>query len=279
LHSRDRFQLDLLPLQHSGHLRDGNCGCLIVSRGVTFALILAFAFAALFIGVFVFHPVYVTVCEFSEHGTSKNCEQYHVLLAVLRKVGQVLSLAETWTALATIAIAAFTYALKRATDRLWDANERQIRLAREEFISTNRPKLIVRQFVLQPPVVNDVLKVDFSIFNVGNTEATVRLLAAEVALWNGRFWEAPGIDPNVRPFGPRVVRNGERISVTIMSRFNLTATQLTAIRQGTFIICAVGEFTYTDALDTKRRSGFRRNHDVATDTFTTSTNPDQEYQD
>ena len=93
---------------------------------MTFALILAFAFVVLFIGVFVFHPVYVTVCEFSEHGTSKNCEQYHVLLAVLLKVGQVLSLAETWTALATIAIAGFTYALKRSTDRLWDANERQI---------------------------------------------------------------------------------------------------------------------------------------------------------
>jgi hypothetical protein len=190
-----------------------------------------------------------------------------------------LSLAETWTALATIAIAVFTYALKRATDRLWDANERQIRLAREEFISTNRPKLIVRQFILQPPVTNDALKIDFSIFNVGNTEATVRLFGAEVALWNGRFWEAPGIDRNVRPFGPRVIRNGERVSVTIMSRFNLTATQLTAIQQGTFIICAVGEFTYSDALGTERRTGFRRNHDVTTDMFTTSTNPDQEYQD
>ena len=87
----------------------------------------------LFIGVFVFHPIYVTVCEASEHDASKNCEQYHVLLAVLLKVGQVLSLAETWTALATIAIAAFTYALKRATDRLWDANERQIRVVSRIF--------------------------------------------------------------------------------------------------------------------------------------------------
>jgi hypothetical protein len=151
-------------------------------------------------------------------------------------------------------------------------------LARDEFISTNRPKLIVRQFILQPPVVNDVLKVDFSMFNVGNTEATVRGIAAEVALWNGRFWEPPGIDPNVKPFGPRAIRNGERISVTIMSRFNLTATQLTAIQQATFIICAVGEFTYTDALGTERRTGFRRNHQVTTDMFTASTNPDQEYE-
>lgn len=229
---------------------------LIVSRGVTFALILAFAFVVLFVGMLIFHPVYVTVCEASEHGAFKNCEQYHVLLAMLLKLGQLLSHAETWTALATIAIAAFTYALKRATDRLWDANKRQIALARDEFISTNRPKLIVRQLILQPPVIKDVLKIDFSILNVGNTEATVRLIGAEVALWNGKFWEAPGIDVNVRPFGPRVIRNGERVSVTIISRFNLTATQLTAIQQGTFIICALGEFTYTDALGTERRTGF-----------------------
>jgi len=137
-------------------------------------MILAVGFVVLFVGMLIFHPVYVTVCETSEYSASKNCEQYHVLLAMLLKLGQLLSRAETWAALATIA-AAFTYVLKRATDRLWDANKRQIELARDEFISTNRPKLIVRQFILQPPAISDVVKVEFSIFNVGNTEATLRL--------------------------------------------------------------------------------------------------------
>jgi len=176
-------------------------------------------------------------------------------------------------------VASFTILLALSTIGLWWSTRKLWKATRDEFLSTHRPRLIVRQFILQPPVVNDLLKVDFSILNIGNTEAKVRGIAAEVALWNGKFWQPPGIDRNVRPFGPKVVRNGERISVTIMSRFNLTATQLTAIQQGTFIICGVGEFTYTDALGTERRTGFRRNYEVATDMFTASPNPDQEYQD
>jgi len=179
----------------------------------------------------------------------------------------------------TFASAFFTGVLALSTIALWLSTRALWKTTRDEFLSTHRPRLIVRQFVLQPPVVNDKLKVDFSMFNVGNTEATVRGIAAEVALWNGRFWEAPGIDPNVRSFGPKVVRNGERISVTIMSRFNLTATQLTAIQRGTFTVCGVGEFTYTDALGTERRTGFRRNYNVAKDMFIASPNEDQEYQD
>jgi hypothetical protein len=53
---------------------------------------------------------------------------------------------------------------------------------------------------------------------------------------------------------------------------------LNAIQQETFKICAVGEFTYTDASGTERRTGFRRNYEVTTGMFTASTNPDQEYE-
>jgi hypothetical protein len=85
----------------------------------------------LIVGILVLHPIYANVCEPAEHGASQKCEQYHVLLAMLLKVGQVLSHAETWTALATIAIAVFTYTLKRSTDKLWAAGERQIAVAKE----------------------------------------------------------------------------------------------------------------------------------------------------
>jgi hypothetical protein len=176
-------------------------------------------------------------------------------------------------------VASFTILLALSTIGLWWSTRELWKTTRNEFLSTHRPKLIVRQFILQPPVVNDVLRVEFSIINIGNTDAKVTGVAAEVALWNGRFWERPGLDRNVRPFGPRVVRNGERISVVITSRFNLAATQLIAIQQGVLMLCAVGEFTYTDALGIQRRTGFRRNYEVTTDMFTTSPNPDQEYQD
>src|SRR5262245_2553119 len=95
-------------------------------------------------------------------------------------------------------------------------------------------------------------------------------MAAEAALWNGRYWEAPGIDFIAKPVSERPIKNGQRISMTIQSRFNITADQIKAVEQGELIICAVGELTYIDRLDTQRRTGFRRNYNVSTDMFDTS---------
>jgi hypothetical protein len=191
-----------------------------------------------------------------------------------------------WEKATSDPIAMFTFVLASSTIGLWGATiglylagEKQFRLARDEFVSTHRPKLIVRQFQLDAPKPDTAIRLRFSVLNVGNTEGTVRFIVAEAALWNGKYWEAPGIDPIVKPFGPRTIRNGERISVAIESRFKITDAQIKAVEMNALIICAVGEFTYTDRLGTERRIGFRRNYDVSTDMFVASQNTDQEYQD
>ena len=158
--------------------------------------------------------------------------------------------------------------LKRSVDR-----------AKEEFISTHRPRLIVRQFEVDPILRDHVITIHFSIINTGDTNATWRFIAAEVALWTGDRWEAPGIDPVQRSIPPTIITNGERIGGTIQSRFELSGDQFTRIAAHELIVCAVGEFTYTDDLGTKRRTGFRRNYDPSTNMFTASKNEDQEYQD
>jgi len=99
-----------------------------------------------------------------------------------------------WLTIFTGILAGFTAILAVATVGLGAMNFFQLRLARAEFISTHRPKLIVRQFVFMQPLPDQVLKVEFSIINIGDTEATWRYWHAEVALWNGRYWEAPGLD-------------------------------------------------------------------------------------
>jgi hypothetical protein len=50
----------------------------------------------------------------------------------------------------------------------------QGRLARREFISTHRPKLIVRQFQLDAPRPNQPITVHFSIINVGDKRPAPR---------------------------------------------------------------------------------------------------------
>ncbi len=102
---------------------------------------------------------------------------------------------------------------------------------------------------------------------------------SEVALSNGRGWEAPGIDHIVKPVSLPPIKNGQRVSVTIQSRFNITAEQIKAAEQGNLIICAVGELTYADALGTNRRTSFRRNYVYASDMFIASPFEDHEYQD
>jgi hypothetical protein len=52
------------------------------------------------------------------------------------------------TALATIAIAWFTYTLKQSTDRLW-------RLGREEFLATHRPEIIIHSIEVATDASSD----------------------------------------------------------------------------------------------------------------------------
>jgi hypothetical protein len=187
--------------------------------------------------------------------------------------------AEVW-------VAAFTGVLAFSTIGLWfvtwiaaNAALRQATLSREEFISTHRPRLLVRQFQLVPPIPNQVVKIKFSIINIGDTEAIWKFIAAEAALWNGRYWEAPGIDFVQKPISEKPIKNGQRVSITIQSRFNVTPEQIEAVEQQKLIICAVGELIYADLQGTQRRTGFRRNYDFPTDMFIASQNQDQEYQD
>ena len=205
---------------------------------------------------------------------------YDIAPSILIKVREALhSIEGILTALGTIAIAIFTWTLWRSTHRLWEANLDQINLAREEFVSTHRPKLRVRQFALERPVAGSPLLVRFAIINIGETTAHWRNTAAEVALWNGRFWEAPGISQVAQPSNNPPVRSGERIQATIHSRFDVTAEQISAIENGSLTVCAVGEFAYADDLGTTRRTGFRRNYDVRTDVFAATANSEQEYED
>jgi hypothetical protein len=163
------------------------------------------------------------------------------------------------------------------------ATRHSLDLAREEFVSTHRPKLIVRQFQLDPISANSFIRIWHSIINVGDTEATLTFTTSQAALWNPHesFWEAPGIDPVIRPIlpNPITIRSGQRVSATAESAIEVTDNQFRAILARNLIVCAVGEITYRDGLGTDRRVGFRRNYDVGADMFTASENTDQEYQD
>jgi hypothetical protein len=85
---------------------------------------------ALIVLVFSLVPGHYEICEVAEKNKDEHCASYQIVPFVGIKIAQILDKAGgIITALATIAIAIFTFTLKRATDKLWDAGERQIEVA------------------------------------------------------------------------------------------------------------------------------------------------------
>jgi hypothetical protein len=78
------------------------------------------------------------VCETTKEG-AKECASYGVVHFALHEIGAALdSYNGLITALATAFIAWFTLSLRRSTDKLWDAGERQTNIARQAMIAGER---------------------------------------------------------------------------------------------------------------------------------------------
>jgi hypothetical protein len=87
---------------------------------------------ALLIGFFALIPFNGEICEKADNSGHKECASHGLPVYAALKVQAFLDfLGVAITALATIAIAWFTLTLRRSTDRLWDAGERQLKLAAE----------------------------------------------------------------------------------------------------------------------------------------------------
>ncbi len=76
-----------------------------------------------------FIPYYGQICEPAGEARVANCTSHQLLPFIVLEAAQFLDkMGGAITAVATIAIAIFTFTLKRATDKLWDAGERQLNL-------------------------------------------------------------------------------------------------------------------------------------------------------
>ena len=79
-----------------------------------------------------FIPYYGQICEPAGEAKGASCTPYQLLPFIVLEAAQFLDkMGGAITAVATIAIAIFTFTLKRATDKLWDAGERQLNLLAE----------------------------------------------------------------------------------------------------------------------------------------------------
>jgi hypothetical protein len=100
--------------------------------------VLGFAFLLLIFLLSLDIAAHYEVCDTTKEG-AKECARYGVVHFALHEIAAALdSYNGLITAIATICIAWFTFSLRQSTDRLWDAGERQIALARESSGSQGR---------------------------------------------------------------------------------------------------------------------------------------------
>lgn len=102
---------------------------IVIGTAVLLVLLLALRFI----------PYYGQICEPAGEAKVAICTSHQLLPFIVFEVAQFLDkMGGAITAVATIAIAIFTFTLKRATDKLWEAGERQLNLLAETSAAQSR---------------------------------------------------------------------------------------------------------------------------------------------
>jgi hypothetical protein len=116
-----------------------------------------------------FIPTYAEYCEKNPQTNYEECATYHITLIALWQIGKFLNyISAPLTTFATVAIGVFTYTLKKATDRLWEAGERQRKLSEDTAKHQLRAYLLPKGGTMSVPDMNHTV---ITFINNGQTPA------------------------------------------------------------------------------------------------------------
>src|ERR1700733_2684279 len=124
------------------------------------------------------------------------------------------------TAVATAFIAIFTIVLVFVTGRQARLTTAALNLARQEFVATHRPRVIVRY--IQGPFENDEGRQFYWItfVNIGVNRAIIEAFGADLAKRSDEThrWAPPGLDAEPKEIAPIVLTCGQRYVFTVTAR-------------------------------------------------------------
>jgi hypothetical protein len=188
------------------------------------------------------------------------------------------------TAVATVAIGAFTWVLARVTGR-------QVRLGREEFIASHRPKFEIREpylATIQCPTDSTeriAHQVRVILANSGDGPGTVVEGFALVMEIPHGSWKHLAVEKGVNNFGPISLAAGAHedkaidlpadVSRMIVGNFTRHERNEPMVPR----IFLRGHVGYVDKAGTRRRTAFCRPLDYGTKMFVRTANPDYDYAD
>jgi hypothetical protein len=198
---------------------------------------------------------------------------------------------EAFTGAFTIILAIFTGRLWYSTEKLWGATNESIQLARAEYISTHRPKIIVRGLVFESVRGDpDLLRVYFVYTNIGDSPAEITSVATQLLEWRGKVIEPSDMDwkyediPDEMDALDEMDIDQKKIEIPSGgSRYGLTDD---TINQEKFIalsaweaspLVCVGRIRYRDKNGAVRETGFCRKYDTERYRWVAVDDPEYEY--
>ena len=182
----------------------------------------------------------------------------------------------------------FLYLTFRETRRTTVAAIQSSEISQREFLSTHRPRLLIRNIVMEKDEATSLqlnvgvpVQLSFNIVNTGETKGTIieslsaAVLTASSILPIGENFTAASDE-----FNDVVLESGEAFGFTYTtSIIPASVNEIIEIDKGLKKIFLSGYFLYTDASEIKRGTGFCRVYDPLTRHFKLVDAPDFEYQD
>ena len=199
-----------------------------------------------------------------------------------------------WLTAFTGGLVIATIGLGFATVGLYFTGEKQIGLARNQFIAANRPRITVR-FVQGPLTYTDSGRVEaaVTIANTGPSDATVFAIGCDIGIRRGNRW-ASSIDGIPKPIPPIVLRSGQRHTIDVVAResegdeddnfdfmwgFMQAASESRRTNPSDLTVAVVGEIVYCDGIGIERHTGFLRIYDSEDDSWRPDKDPGNEHED
>jgi len=188
-------------------------------------------------------------------------------------LGQFLDAHEgALTALSTLLIAIFTLTLWLSTSRMAQLTDETIRLAREEFISTHRPKLIVRMVYFD----GEDRSVKYEVANIGGVDGTLTTAHGAIHFEFLPHQVSYNSTPNIYPI---VIPAGMHHEFTQSIGNKVTELFDHATVDGVEMIAYfIGCIYYTGPLGAPRRTAFCRRYNTEKQRFTLMDDVDPDYE-
>jgi hypothetical protein len=155
-----------------------------------------------------------------------------------------------------------------AANRQFEINQQSIKLAREEFVSSHRPRIILREAIIGSLLEGEPISIHFHVANIGETKGTIIRSSVSLEIVSvDRLMLHPSVEVKddlgtieLGPGGAVLLKFQGETPKWEAEKFKIKSFQTTAgvIERRDFKIHFSGQLVYLDENGVPRRTAFRR---------------------